>query len=55
MQVREVAERFGVDVSTVRGWIKRKLLPAQWFGGVWLVDKADVERFTPPPPGRPPK
>jgi len=41
MTLAEIAARFGVVAATVRGWVRRGLLPA--------------ERWRPPPPGRQPR
>lgn len=41
----EVAERFGVKVTTVWCWIRDKNLPALKFGKNYRVKATDIEEF----------
>jgi excisionase family DNA binding protein len=44
LTVAQVAERFGVNVPTVRRWIKRKQLNAARPGGkTWIILERDVQ------------
>ena len=56
LSTTEVAERLGVDTSTIRRWIYSKRLRAAQLGGhSWMVQEDDLEGFTPPKRGRPKK
>jgi excisionase family DNA binding protein len=45
----EVAPLLNVAPSTVRGWLKRGVLPGfQTPGGVWRIHRRDAERLRPP-------
>src|SRR3990167_1849828 len=44
LTLQAVADRYGVDASTVRGWI-RQGLPAFRAGRVVRIDEDDLERF----------
>jgi len=54
---RQVAERFQVAGSTVRGWLLRGLLPGATLkqtelgDSYWLVPESALKNFTPPKPG----
>lgn len=58
---RQLAERFNVAGSTVRGWLLRGLFPGaelkrtELGDSYWIVPEADVKTFTPPRPGPVPK
>jgi hypothetical protein len=58
---RQVAERFSVAGSTVRGWLVRGLLPGAYLkeselgDSYWLVPESALKDFTPPKPGPTPK
>jgi hypothetical protein len=58
---RQVAERFNVAGSTVRGWLVRGLLPGAYLkeselgDSYWLVPESALKKFTPPKPGPVPK
>ena len=41
----QVAERYGVKISTVWAWIRKKKLPAINFGGVYRIKESDLESF----------
>lgn len=43
--VDEVAERLRLHPNTVRGYIKKGILPAARFGKVYRVKEKDVEEF----------
>ncbi|MDQ3917798.1 MAG: helix-turn-helix domain-containing protein [Acidobacteriota bacterium] len=56
----QVAERLGVGKSTVNLWCRQNRFPNARSldtprGPVWLIPESDLEGFTPPQPGRPPK
>ncbi len=60
LTARQVAERFEVAGSTVRGWLLRGLLPGAYLketelGSVWLVPESALRGFVPPKPGPVPK
>ena len=60
LTLKEVADRLGENVETVRGWRKRGLFPhaesvATLRGPIWQVPESDLTNFTKPAPGRPPK
>jgi len=58
---RQVAERFEVAGSTVRGWLVRRLLPGAYLqktelgDSYWLVPESALKDFVPPKPGPVPK
>ena len=43
--VDEVAEKLRLHPNTVRGYIKKGILPAARFGKVYRVKEKDVEEF----------
>lgn len=54
----EVAERFEVDSSTVRGWLRQGRFPnarleETILGKVWLIPESDLKDFQKPMAGRP--
>jgi excisionase family DNA binding protein len=49
----QVAERLGVDDSTVRLWCRQGLLEAQQVGGSWVISSNTLAKFKPPKMGRP--
>jgi predicted site-specific integrase-resolvase len=52
----KVADRLGVDDSTVRLWCRQGLFPtAQQVGGSWIIPADALVKFTPPKMGRPAK
>lgn len=56
----QVAERLGVGRSTVNLWCRQGRFPnaearQEVIGSVWYVPVSDLENFTPPKMGRPPK
>ena len=56
ISTKQVAERLGVDPSTVRRWIYSGKLAASQLGGhSWMVQEDDLEGFAPPKRGRPKK
>lgn len=59
LSLKEVADRLGENVETVRGWRKRDLFPRAELidtprGPVWQVPLSDLENFQKPVAGRPP-
>jgi hypothetical protein len=54
---RQLAERYGVAASTVRGWLLRRLLPGAYLqktelgDSYWLVPESALKDFLPPKPG----
>lgn len=58
---RQLAERYGVAGSTVRGWLLRRLFPnatlkeTELGDSYWLVPERDLAGFVPPRPGPKPK
>ncbi len=58
---RQLAERFGVAGSTVRGWLLRGLFPTaelrktELRDSYWLVPESALKDFEPPKPGPVPK
>ena len=58
---RQLAERYGVAGSTVRGWLMRRLLPGAYLqetelgDSYWLVPESALKDFVPPKPGPVPK
>jgi hypothetical protein len=58
---RQLAERFGVANSTVRGWLMRRILPGAYLqetelgDSYWLVPESALKDFSPPKPGPIPK
>lgn len=59
LSLKEVADRLGENVETVRGWRKRKLFPHAELidtprGPVWQVPLSDLQNFQKPVAGRPP-
>lgn len=60
LKASDVAKKFDVSSYTVKGWIKKKLLPNAKLeksiaGSVWLIPETDLEGFEKPKTGRPPK
>lgn len=55
LSITEVAEQVDRDRVTVFRWIKSGRLPATKapFGGMWLVNPADLADFEPPEVGNP--
>ena len=52
----EVARRMGVAVTTVARWCRDgRFSHAFRVGRSWAIPAGDLEGFTPPVPGRPPK
>jgi hypothetical protein len=45
MNAEEIAQGFGVHSATVRGWIRRGLLEARWFGKIHQVTRRQVRAF----------
>lgn len=41
----QVAERYGVKISTVWSWIREQKLPAIKLGGVYRIKGSDLEAF----------
>jgi hypothetical protein len=57
---KQVAARFGVAASTVRGWLMRGLLPDATLkqtevGSYWSIPESALKNFVPPKPGPVPK
>ena len=58
---RQLAERYNVAGSTVRGWLMRKLFPGAYLketelgDSYWLVPESALKDFVPPKPGPVPK
>lgn len=58
---RQLAERYKVARSTVRGWLTRKLFPharriqSELGDFYWVVPESDLKEFSPPKPGPSPK
>jgi len=58
---RQLAERFEVARSTVRGWLSRRLLTGAYLqktelgDSYWLVPESALKDFVPPKPGPVPK
>lgn len=58
---RQLAERYGVAGSTVRGWLLRGELPGAYLqktelgDSYWLVPESALKDFGPPKPGPKPK
>ena len=42
---QEVADRYGVKISTVWAWVREKKLPAVKLGKNYKVKKEDLEKF----------
>ncbi|MBQ9975867.1 MAG: helix-turn-helix domain-containing protein [Clostridia bacterium] len=42
---QEVADRYGVKISTVWAWVREKKLPAIKIGKIYKVRKEDLEKF----------
>ena len=52
----QVADKYGVDSSTVRRWILDGRITAQRIGlRLLVVDEAELDEFRPPRKGRPKK
>jgi len=51
--VEQVAERLGLHVRTVRGYIRDGRLPATRIGKQYRIARADLDAFTGQPPARP--
>jgi len=41
----EVAERYGLQLSTIWAWIREQKLPAIKLGGVYRIKESDLEEF----------
>lgn len=41
----QVADRYGVKISTVWAWIREGKLPAIKFGGIYRVNEGDLAAF----------
>jgi hypothetical protein len=58
---RQVAERYHVAGSTVRGWLKRRLFPGAFLketglgDSYWVIPESALLNFVPPKPGPVPK
>jgi hypothetical protein len=58
---RQLAERYSVAGSTVRGWLLRRLMPGAYLqktelgDSYWLVPESALKDFVPPKPGPVPK
>ncbi len=58
---RQLAERYEVAHSTVRGWLLRRLFPGARLEetglgtSYWVVPESDLKGFEPPKPGPKPK
>lgn len=61
LTARQIAGRYGVAGSTVRGWLLRKLIPGAELresglgDSYWIVPESALKNFTPPKPGPVPK
>ena len=61
LSAKDIAARFGVKISTARGWLHRRLFPGAQLKhselGVpyWAVPESALKSFTPPRPGPVPK
>jgi predicted site-specific integrase-resolvase len=56
LSTADVAARYDADDSTVRLWCRQgKFKSAQQVGRDWVIPESDLEGFTPPVMGRPPK
>lgn len=60
LTTKEVALRFGLQDAAVRNWCRRGLFPNAYEehtprGNVWRIPARDLEGFSPPKMGRPPK
>lgn len=58
LTLKQVAEHFGVSLSTAKQWLRDKGFPAARLeetilGSVWLIPMTDVEKFKRPAIGRP--
>jgi excisionase family DNA binding protein len=54
LSTSKVAERLGVDDSTVRLWCRQGLFPtAQQVGGSWVIPADALVKFKQPKMGRP--
>lgn len=51
----EAADRLGVSPRRIRALIKAKKLPAQLFGGVYMINAKDLAKVKDRKPGRPRK
>ena len=51
--VEQVAERLGLHVRTIRGYIRDGRLPATRIGKQYRIARADLDAFTGQPPARP--
>ena len=45
LTVEDISEELGIDVQTVRLWIRSKRLPAYKPGKQYLVKREDLEKF----------
>jgi Helix-turn-helix domain len=56
----QVASRLDVSAASVRAWCKRGLFPnaeltETLIGPAWAIPESDLDNFSQPPMGRPPK
>ena len=45
VSLEEIAEYLGVKPPTIRGWLKKKDLPAYKVGGVWRFRYSEVNEW----------
>jgi excisionase family DNA binding protein len=55
LTITQAAKLKGVDRSTIFRWIKQQGLRADQFGEMWLIERDDLNKFTPRKAGRPAK
>lgn len=55
MGTREAAKLLGVHLDTLRRYCREGKLRSTKVSGVILIERADLDRFVAPVPGRPPK
>lgn len=53
--VSEAAETLGLTRQAILRRIQRGRLPAQKFGPVWMIRRADLDAWAPQAPGRKPR
>lgn len=51
---KEAAERLGITQRRINALIKSGKLPAQIFGGSWMIEEKDLALVAERKPGRPP-